>query len=233
MFNSQTLATKRVAVTLIAVLAATAALAKKDKGEFQIVFANGQVIKGSNVRTTVPATWINGTRFHVVGTYNDFWVDANTFATYDYRLTGKGDRGNVTGGVPTTIWTEKVPLHGMTLTSEITLRINKEQLIMTRNTPGLTMKIQAKDMTQGGLFQMEPSKPVSYRHTLAPGFLYQKDAFGRVVATNGVFFVRESPENAVLTNPSIDAITGMTQSFWLVQPGGRMGGVIGEDALQP
>ena len=84
------------------------------------------------------------------------------------------------------------------------------------------MKIQAKDMTQGGMFQMEPSRTVDYSHELAAGFRYQFDPLGRVVLTNGRFFVRESPELATLKTPASMIPMG-TFSIWTVGAGGRMG----------
>ena len=53
----------------------------------------------------------------------------------------------------------KVPDHrGLALTSAITVEIDEDGLELSRTGTGLSMKIQAKDCAQGGIFQMEPQR---------------------------------------------------------------------------
>jgi hypothetical protein len=98
----------------------------------------------------------------------------------------------------------------------------------------ITKKIQAKDCTQGGLFQMEPSRTGFYTHQLAAGFGYFFDARGRLLSTNGTVIERESPETATLQAVFSDG----TASRWLVRAGnptrsvGPDGAVFGEDATE-
>ena len=53
----------------------------------------------------------------------------------------------------------KVPDHrGLSLSSAVTVEIDGEGLEVSRTGTGLSMKIQAKDCAQGGIFQMEPQR---------------------------------------------------------------------------
>ncbi len=95
-------------------------------------------------------------RFTVRGRYVRFDVDPASFAIYDYAFNPTDNPGDMTGGLPTPVWESKVPDHrGLGLTSRVTLDLAGEDLVMERTGPGLTMKIQAKDCAQGGIFQME------------------------------------------------------------------------------
>jgi hypothetical protein len=89
------------------------------------------------------------------------------------------------------------------------------------------LKIQAKDCSTGGLFQMEPYHTTLIHHQLADGFHYFDDNLGRTLFTDGVTIGRESPQSAALVSRTL------TASLWQVQGGGRMGAVFGEDAVQP
>src|SRR4029078_6424026 len=96
-------------------------------------------------------------RLHVMGKYVTFYLDPASFAVYDYAFTGAPNPLDMTGGRRIVAYAGKVPDHrGLTLTSEIHARLDKESLELTRTGPGLSMKIQAKDCANGGLFQMEP-----------------------------------------------------------------------------
>jgi hypothetical protein len=76
------------------------------------------------------------------------------------------------------VYAGKVPDHrGLTLTSAISLELRDERLTISRTgTDGLSMKIQAKDCAQGGIFQMEPSRGDGTRtrivHRLADNAFY-------------------------------------------------------------
>ena len=78
----------------------------------------------------------------------------------------------MTGGRFTPVFASKVPDHrGLALTSAITVELDEEDLELSRTGTGLSMKIQAKDCAQGGIFQMEPQRSdgtaTRITHTLA------------------------------------------------------------------
>ncbi|WP_045747368.1 hypothetical protein [Actinoplanes rectilineatus] len=117
-------------------------------------------------------------RFTVQGKYTQFSIDPATFAIYDYAFTGKANVGDMTGGKATPVYASKVPDHrGLALTSTISLELRDEGLTVSRTGPsGLTMKIQAKDCAQGGIFQMEAARgdgtATRIVHTLADSAFY-------------------------------------------------------------
>jgi hypothetical protein len=83
----------------------------------------------------------------------------------------------MTGGRRIVAYAGKVPDHrGLTLTSSVSARVEKENLELTRTGPGLSMKITAKDCANGGLFQMEPERAdattTRFTHTLGPDAFY-------------------------------------------------------------
>jgi hypothetical protein len=93
---------------------------------------------------------------------------------------------------------------------------------------GQDMKIQAKDCQQGGLFQMEPEPGTRERNTLGPDFTYtfQPPGQERLCFTNDRFSGYDSPELATLVSHTDKVAT------WRVASGGRIGMVIGEDAVE-
>ena len=109
--------------------------------------------------TTIPAANL-GEVFFVDGRYIEFFVVSSTFGIRDYTFTGAANPKDITGGVRTPVWAEKTPDHrGLVLTSAVTVEIGDEDIVIERSgTGGLTMKIQAKDCAQGGIFQMEPER---------------------------------------------------------------------------
>jgi hypothetical protein len=58
------------------------------------------------------------------------------------------------------VYASKIPDHrGLTLTSGVELKVSDGDLLLSRiGTGGLSMKIQAKDCAQGGIFQMEVAR---------------------------------------------------------------------------
>jgi hypothetical protein len=69
----------------------------------------------------------------------------------------------------------------------LSLEINAESLVLQRSGGGQTMKIQAKDCPQGGLFQMEPEPGTVEVTNLATGWRYTGVApgSGRLCISNG------------------------------------------------
>ena len=93
------------------------------------------------------------------GKYITFDVDPKTFAVYDYAFTGAANPLDITGGRRIVAYAGKVPDHrGLTLTSGMTVELKDDGLEIERTGAGLSMKIQAKNCANGGLFQMEPER---------------------------------------------------------------------------
>ena len=120
---------------------------------------------------------MGGATFTVSGKYVQFEVDKATLGVLNYALRGAFNPEDITGGMRTPVFASKLPDHrGLTLTGPLFLVIDEQELVLMREGPGLTMKVQAKDCAQGGLFQMEveradESKTV-FTHTLAPSAFY-------------------------------------------------------------
>lgn len=194
------------------------------------VTTGGTTYRGDQDRT-IPADRI-GDRIRVDGRYIEFGVRTRDFAVLDYRHTGLDspdpDRNLPIGPAGTTIFESKVPLHGKTLTSPVSLSLNNEGVVLERSGGGQDIKIQAKDCQQGGLFQMEPEPGTRERNTLGPDFTYTTQPPGeeRLCFTNGRFSGYDSPEFATLLSNTEKVAT------WRVASGGRIGMVIGEDAVE-
>ncbi len=213
--------------TLIAGLAVGGAVgasaAHAQGGKTCVGFAvdfNDKTIKG-DIRKTLTDAQATGKSMFVHGTMAEFSVNLDTFEVTNYTLTAATDVTDVN----TVVFASKAPQLASKLTGSVTLRLQSEQLVLTRGT-STSMKIQAKDCSTGGMFQMEAEPGQTYVHVLGAGFTYFEDDLGRTLATNGLITVRESPQLATLVSRTD------TTSTWAVDAGGRMGAVFGEDATQ-
>jgi hypothetical protein len=126
---------------------------------------------GGDARATVPATAV-GTSFLVQGKYVQFEVDAVTFGIRNYVLTGAANPLDMTGGVPTPVFAAKTPDHrGAALTGGVDVDLKDGAIELMREGPQVTMKLQAKDCANGGVFQMEVARvdgaSTVFTHTLA------------------------------------------------------------------
>ena len=144
------------------VLAVPATAASSDAcagGGFRLVnLTTGATVAASPTEGTVSAAAL-GERFGVRGLYNQFDVRASDFAVLDYAFTGAANDEDMTGGRFTPVWASKVPDHrGATLTSGVEVSLDEEDLVIMRTGSAVSMKIQAKDCAQGGIFQMEPER---------------------------------------------------------------------------
>jgi hypothetical protein len=173
-----------------------------------------------------------GERITVSGRYVRFSVVPSTFETRNYTLTGanssQADK-NLPLSSPSVVFTSKRPLHGQTLTGPVSLDISNEGVVLERSGGGQDMKIQAKNCAQGGLFQMEPEPGVAERNTLGADYRFtQQRPDGPLCITHvdGRFSAYDSPELATLASNSA------THSRWRVSSGGRIGFVVGEDAVE-
>jgi hypothetical protein len=110
------------------------------------------------IRTTIPSEQF-GETFFVRGRYAQFDVHASDFAVLNQAFTGAPNPEDITGGRFTPVFESKVPNHrGLTLTSGIAVELREDSVSLQRTGTGLSMKIQAKDCAQGGIFQMEPER---------------------------------------------------------------------------
>jgi hypothetical protein len=180
---------------------------------------------------SIPADRV-GDRIRLDGKYIEFNVRTRDFAALNYMHTGVDspdpDKNLPVGTDGTTICESKVPLHGKTLTSPVSLKIGNESVVLERSGGGQDTKIQAKDSRQGGFFQMEPEPGTKERNTLGPDFRYTSQPPGeeRLCFTNRPFSGYDSPELATLLSHTERVAT------WRVASGGRIGMVIGEDAVE-
>ena len=164
-----------VGVTAAGVLTSPAVAAKSagcEGGGYRLVnLSTGAVVASGLTDAVVPAAAL-GDRFGVRGLYNQFDVRASDFAVLDYAFTGAPNDLDLTGGRFTPVWASKVPdLGGNRLTSDVSVQIGEDELNIMRTGSGDSIKIQAKDCAQGGIFQMEPERSngglTRITHTLA------------------------------------------------------------------
>ncbi|QIG44456.1 hypothetical protein G5V58_18210 [Nocardioides anomalus] len=182
----------------------------------------------------------------VTGVHTSFTIDPATLGVYDYTLTGAPAPDRMVTG-PTVVFASKVPsLSAAQLARPVLqdLQVRDDTLVATFGTAAGKLKVQAKDQPQGGIFQMEPEfgTAVTITHTLGPTLFYFVNPFtGKVNFGSGVDAVspaqsstgyhamllgKDSPQVATKTSQ-----TGTTTT-WSVTSGGRMGGVLGEDAIE-
>ena len=210
-----------------ALLSAQATSSACDGGGFRLV-SGGTTFQGNRgFDLSVPA----GDKVQVLGKYVEFEVDGDTLSVSNYVLTGAANALDITGGKRTVVFASKTAdLGGRKLSGSLKASVSGSALVLERRGSGIKMKIQAKDCAQGGIFQMEPEtgSPVQLTHTLGAGMYYFKNPYtGKVNLGNGTDFRgKDSPQVAKLLSQS------ETVSVWSVQSGGRLGGVLGEDAVE-
>jgi hypothetical protein len=137
-----------------------------------------QVLGRTGAQSTVVPSNQVGTAFRVQGKYVQFDVDATSFGVRNYILTGAPNALDITGGVATPIFDSKMPDHrGLMLTDGVSVSLSSSaDIVLTRTGPGVTMRIQAKDCANGGLFQMEVARvddtKTLFTHVLAQSAFY-------------------------------------------------------------
>lgn len=133
--------------------------------------------KSGSQTTTVAAGSVTSV-FRVQGRYVQFDVDAATFGVLNYTMTGAPNAIDITGGKATPVFESKMPDHrGLVLNGGVKVELSSSaDIVLTRSGPGLTMKIQAKDCANGGIFQMEVARSDETRtvftHKLAESAFY-------------------------------------------------------------
>ena len=136
------------------------------------------VLGKSGAQTATVAAGSVATTFRVQGRYVQFDVDAATFGVLNYALTGAPNALDITGGRSTPVFDSKMPDHrGLVLNGNVSVELSSSaDVVLTRSGPGVTMKIQAKDCANGGIFQMEVARADETRtvftHTLAQSAFY-------------------------------------------------------------
>ena len=216
-------------VALFAASPAPAYAGKDCSGSFTVALSDGRSFSAAQGDFNVAVG--AGVTAQVRGRFVQFTVNLDTFAVTDYTL-----NSNATANQPAVIFARKEALHGRTLTSNLSIDLNDEQLVLERAGGGVEMKIQAKDCSEGDIFQVEPSQTLNVEHTLGPLFVYCVDSLGRVliVSASNPLVGREGPEAAALVFPTpASAIVGTKFSRWQVQAGGHVEMVTGEDAVEP
>src|SRR3712207_1908961 len=111
----------------------------------------------------------------VRGKHVQFDIDMRTMGVRNWTLTGALNPGRLVER-PTVIFAEKTPLHGATLTKTDRLRNDRGDLVFIRTNGVVEVKIQAKDCSQGGVFQMEiereDGRATRVRHVTGPEVFY-------------------------------------------------------------
>ena len=252
----------------VAAPAATAASPTVCSGGGFALVLPGSTLKappGGEIRTEVAASRL-GSSFVLKGKYVEFTVTPSTFGLTDYTLTGAANPADMTGGTRTAIWASKTPDHrGATLSGPLEVRLRDSDVVIEREDGDLSMKIQAKDCAQGGIFQMEPEREdgtaTVITHRLAPGTFYYDNPRFRARLGTTVPFVTSTGQTIQMPVPtrvnfgnryatgvvgrdSAQLATRVDQchnafgthcggvSTWRVTSGGRMGQVLGEDAVE-
>jgi hypothetical protein len=224
-----------------------AASAEDGGGGGEAAAGSGDFAVTVNGRTTDPAAGREARLRDVTptgpidvrGRHVTFTIDPATLGVHRYTLTGAPDPQRMVTA-PTVVFASKVPqltaaqLRGVRISE---LRLRDGVLVAEFATAGGKLKVQAKDAPQGGIFQMEQEfgGPVEYVHTLGPTLFYFVNEFtGKVNfgdgltgdATHQMLLGKDSPQ--VATKLFQDGTT----TRWSVASGGRMGGVLGEDAIE-
>ncbi|NVJ26633.1 MULTISPECIES: hypothetical protein [Myxococcus] len=191
---------------------------------------------GGETRVEVPSSRLPSHGIlKVRGTYIEFDVDVSTLAVYNYTLKATNNPLDITGGVTTVLFTRKEPLLGAVTLDGSSMRVELKDgtLRLIREGQTLKMKIQAKDCAQGGIFQLEPewateTGTVDFVHTLGPAVFYFTNPYtGKInFGNSNLIRGKDSPQVAA------KLVQDERETIWRVTSGGRMGGVLGEDAIE-
>jgi hypothetical protein len=232
-----------VAAVALAGVAPANASGKTSTGGDYAVTVNGTTTNpavGKDVKLKDVA--VSGT-IAVRGEHNGFDIRIADLGVYDYTLTGAPDTQRMVTK-PTVVFASKVPsltAAQLASTKLSSLEVKDDTLVAIFATGAGKLKVQAKDGAQGGVFQMETefAQPVTFTHTLGAGLFYFTNPYtGKINFGDGTPAVasgsgahqmllgKDSPQVATKTSQTA------TTTTWTVQPGGRMGGVLGEDAVE-
>lgn len=175
-----------------------------------------------------------------------FDINTATLGVYNYTLTGAPDTQRMVTS-PTVVFASKVPTLTAAQRAGVSIKeleVKDDKLVVIFQVAGGKLKVQAKDGAQGGIFQMEPemATPVEIVHTLGPGLFYFVNQFtGKINFGDGIDAVSQAASptgyhQMLLGKDSPQVATKTYQdgtvTKWVVTSGGRMGGVLGEDAIE-
>ncbi|KAH7108587.1 hypothetical protein BKA62DRAFT_682756 [Auriculariales sp. MPI-PUGE-AT-0066] len=186
----------------------------------------------------------NPTSIRVVGLHITFDIDPKTFALTNYTLTGFPDDLRLVTQ-PTVVFASKT----VTLTDSQRAGSRVDQVNIDEGSAEIRIsfnagkiKYQINDAPQGtNLITTELSAAVEHVHTLGETLFYFNNPFtGKINAGNGIDAVTKKQDPVkyhhmllAKDSPQVAHIfQGSKVSKWLVQPGGRLGGVLGEDATE-
>ena len=253
-FDARRLTALAFSAGAIAALAAGPAQAANsagcDGGAFSVI-APGQTVTGTPTATTnatIPASAL-GTNIQVRGKFQTWDVDPATLGVKNYTFTSVANKLSMTGGKNLVAFASKTPdLKGSTLTSPLTVSLDKGNILLSRTGTSVSMKIQSKDCAAGGIFQMEPERAdgqaTVFTHTLGPdAFYFDNPNFrariGEVL--NGTTVTARTNigiegASRFVGRDSTQEATRLSQfgkvATFSVKSGGRMGQVMGEDAVE-
>lgn len=200
--------------------------------------AAGRDVKVTNLAVSGPVT--------VTGKHVKMRLDPATLGVYDYTLTGAAAPDRMVTK-PTVVFASKVPvLTAAQLKSPVIreLEVKDEKAVVIFGTAAGKLKFQIKDAPQGGIFQMEPEfgSNVEIKHTLGPTLFYFVNPYtGKINFGDGIDAVSTAQSatgyhQMLLGKDSPQVATKLEQTGtttrWSVASGGRMGGVLGEDAIE-
>lgn len=189
---------------------------------------NGQMQRIFTTPTKETFTPPVGATLEVRGTYVEFDVALDNFAVSNNVLTGATAQHQITME-RTALFTTKASNAGA-IGGQIDLELDDsgQNLDMRRKNGEKSIRIQAKDCDQGGILQLEPEPAIFELNVLTAPFqyCYQANATSPRFFTNGVVLGYDSPQSAKVVK------SARTQAQWQVQSGGRVGAVLGEDALE-
>ncbi|WP_448641586.1 hypothetical protein [Geodermatophilus sp. URMC 63] len=193
--------------------------------------AAGREVRLQGVTPTGPIT--------VRGVHVTYRIDPATLGVYDYTLTGAPSPERMVTA-PTVVFASKVPVLTAAQLRDVRisdLRLRDDVLVAEFTTAAGKFKIQSKDAPQGGIFQMEQEfgTAVEFVHTLGAGVFYFVNEYtGKVNFGNGI--AADATHRMLLGKDSPQVATKLSQTAtttrWSVASGGRMGGVLGEDAIE-
>jgi hypothetical protein len=199
-------------------------------GAFEVSLPGGTSVSGSQSAKIATAALRTDAVLKVRGRYVEFDFAPVTGNVYNYVYTGAANPESLTNGVRTPLWESKTLSLGPVLRTEVEVRTDGGDLLVQSRGKAGKVKIQAKDCATGGIFQqeVEAGSTVRATHTLAPNMYYFVNPYtGKVNFGDGTTFRgKDSPQVATKVSQSERA------TVWDIASGGRMGMVLGEDAVE-